>query len=86
MRFVRVKSAEQQGSVDAASHARSADAANQDVEAYRQDLPRGDYESHRAVTTVNAQVASKMSESEGRSASGAREGRVGTAGLLPLLA
>jgi hypothetical protein len=27
MRFVRVKSAEQQGSVDAASHARSADAA-----------------------------------------------------------
>ena len=45
MRFVRVKSAEQQGSVDAASHARSADAANQDLEAYRQGLPRGDYES-----------------------------------------
>jgi len=32
----------------------------------------GEITSHRAVTTVNAQVASKMSESEGRSAASAR--------------
>ena len=40
-------------------------AGNQDSEAYRQHLPRGDDESP-AVTTVNANVASKVSSPEGR--------------------
>jgi len=40
-------------------------AGNQDSEAYRQGLPWG-ITSHRAVTKVNAQVASKMSGTEGR--------------------
>jgi len=40
-------------------------AGNQDSEAYRQDFPWGSA-SHRAVTKVNADVASKMSVPEGR--------------------
>ena len=40
-------------------------AGNQDSEAYRQRLP-GEPTSHRAVTTVNAKVASKVSSPEGR--------------------
>ena len=38
---------------------------NQYTEAYRQDFPWGSA-SHRAVTKVNAEVASKMQKSEGR--------------------
>src|ERR1700693_5971386 len=40
-------------------------AGNQDSEAYRQRLP-GETTSHRAVTTVNAKVASKVRSPEGR--------------------
>ena len=40
-------------------------AGNQNSEAYRQRLPWGGDES-RAVTTVNAKVASKMRSPEGR--------------------
>jgi hypothetical protein len=40
-------------------------AGNQHSEAYRQDFPWGSV-SHRAVTKVNAEVASKVRRSEGR--------------------
>ena len=41
-------------------------AGNQDSEAYRRGLSSGRFTSHRAVTKVNAKVASKVIESEGR--------------------
>src|ERR1700720_4018580 len=41
-------------------------AGNQNSEAYRRGLPGGDLRVNRAVTKVNAKVASKVIEPEGR--------------------
>jgi hypothetical protein len=51
-------------------------AGDQDPEAYRQGLP-GEITSRRAVTTVNANVASKLSGTKGRARNRMGEGSMG---------